>query len=208
MKTNFYKIISIILLLLIAMSIGGVWATFVYSEEDVEHAESNTSLGIDDFRYDTGNGSFSTKEELLSFLTDPNNAAIVSDKYFGGTLDVKANDDGSLALSTPETTNSVVLTAELIYELQQVGVKTIIINDFLVSGSFNNIYINYTNYTGSSQGHFLGSEWEIDISSPLISPVADGYVYTYDGQTVAAQDIKLTTSWFDYTWSIGSMSFE
>ena len=50
MKTNFYKIISIILLLLIAMSIGGVWATFVYSEEDVEHAESNTSLGIDDFR--------------------------------------------------------------------------------------------------------------------------------------------------------------
>ncbi len=208
MKSDTYRIIPVILLLLIAMSVGGVWATFVYSEGEVENAESNASLGVGDFNYDTGNGSFSTKTEMMNFLTDPSNADVVSEKYFGGTLDVTTNEDGTLNLSTPSTTKSVLFTAEFIYELQQVGVKTIVINDFSVSGAFNNIYITYNNYTGASKGHPLGGEWRIDISSPLLTPSGDGYVYTSDGQTSTAQDISLTTSLFNYWWSIGSMSFE
>lgn len=207
MKT-LYRIIPVILLLLIAMSVGGVWATFVYSEGEVEDAEDNASLGVGDFTYDTGNGSFSTKTEMMNYLTDPSNAEEVSKKYFGGTLNVSTNEDGTLNLSTPSTTKSVLLTAEFIYELQQVGVKSIVINDFSVSGIVENVYITYNNYTGASAGHFLGGEWRINISSPLLAPSDDGYVYTTNGEVRTAQNITLTTSWFNYSWAIGSMSFE
>lgn len=209
MKTSTLpRLVTIALLLLIAMSIGGVYAAFVYSEQPVESAQGNASVGIDDFDYDTGNGTFSSQTEMLNYITSPENAEEVSEKYFDGSLNVSANADGSLKLTTPSNSKSVLFTAEFIYELQQLGIKTIVIDDFSVSGSFNNIYINYTDYTGASQGHYLGSVWEIDISSPSLSPSADGYVYTANGVTNTAGDIKLTTSWLSYSWTIGSMTFE
>lgn len=209
MKTSTLpRLVTIALLLLIAMSIGGVYAAFVYSEQPVESAQGKASVGIDDFDYDTGNGTFSSQTEMLNYITSPENAEEVSGKYFDGSLNVSANADGSLKLTTPSNSKSVLFTAEFIYELQQLGIKTIVIDDFSVSGSFNNIYINYTDYTGASQGHYLGSVWEIDISSPSLSPSADGYVYTANGVTNTAGDIKLTTSWFSYSWTIGSMTFE
>ncbi len=209
MKSNLHRMLPIVLLLLLAMSVNGVWATFVYSEGVVENVEGSISLGVGNFTYETGNGSFSSQAEMMDYLTDPSNADAVSEKYFDGSLDVTVNGDGTLALSTPSATKSVLITAEFIYELQQVGVKSIVINDFSVYGSYNNIYINYTNYTGESEGHYLlGGEWRLDISSPLLTPSGDGYVYTQNGQTSTAENISLTTNWFDYSWTIGSMSFE
>ncbi|MBP3583300.1 MAG: hypothetical protein J6K44_04570 [Clostridia bacterium] len=210
MKTRHSTLFLLIAIMIISVSIGTVSASFAYYEGDVQSAVGYGYFDIGDFVYNTGAGSFSSVDELRATLLDANKSEEVSNKYFGSTMKVSQDDEGNINLSSTSKTSSVLFTPEFIYELQQLGVKTINVGKITTSASYNNSIISYTNYNGVGK-YFqdVSNGWTLDISSTQIFPDGSGGYYYLDenGEQVAAQSVSLNTIGSNYSWTLDSVSF-
>ena len=206
MKTRHSTLFLLLAIMIISVSIGTVSAGFAYYEGDVQSAVGYGYFDIGDFVY----GSFSSVDELKATLLDANKSEEVSNKYFGSTMKVSQDDEGNINLSsTSSSTKSVLFTPEFIYELQQLGVRTIHIGKITTSAGFNNNVISYTDYTGVGRTIYASNGLTLDISSTKIFPDGSGGYYYLDenGNQVEAQSVTFKTALFNYSWKLDSVSF-